>query len=219
MLKLYIYFSTQRCKEWTMARKAFDPRAISEPRHVRLLASPVRHEIVDTLSALGGTASVAELAEQLGRHADGLYYHLRLLCRGGLVREVDGAEGGERLYRLAGTGKAPLRLAYRTGRGGNAPDLARYAHGLLQVAERDFLRALRLPGVAMSGPRRELWAARNKGWIDAADLEEVNRLLERLCDLTSRARGAGRDRLVSLAFVLAPSSRKPKRRGTGAPQA
>jgi hypothetical protein len=83
---------------------------------------------------------------------------------------------------------------------------------LLQVAERDFARALRMPGVAMSGPRRELWAARNKGWVGAADLAEINRLLERLCDLTSRPRGAGRDRLVSLVFVLAPSSRRPKRR-------
>jgi DNA-binding transcriptional ArsR family regulator len=198
-----------------MTQARFDPRAISEPRHVRLLASPVRHEIVDTLSALGGTASVAALAEQLGRHADGLYYHLRLLCRAGLVREIGRDLRGSRLYRLAGTGKAPLRLAYRAGRGGNAPALSNYAHGLLQVAERDFTRALRTAGVVMSGPRREVWAARNKGWIGAEDLEEVNRLLERLCDLTSRARGAGRDRLVSLAFVLAPSSRQPKRRGAG----
>jgi DNA-binding transcriptional ArsR family regulator len=195
-----------------MARRRFDPRAISEPRHVRLLASPVRHEIVDTLSALGGTASVAALAEQLGRHADGLYYHLRLLCRAGLVEEIEREPRGGRRFRLAGTGKAPLRLAYRAGIGGNAPALSSYAHGLLQVAERDFARALRMPGVAMSGPRRELWAARNKGWVGAADLAEINRLLERLCDLTSRPRGAGRDRLVSLVFVLAPSSRRPKRR-------
>jgi hypothetical protein len=201
-----------------MVQGRFDPRAISEPRHVRLLASPVRHEIVDTLSALGGTASVATLADQLGRHADGLYYHLRLLCRAGLVQEIDPEPGAERLYRLVGTGKAPLRLAYRAGRGGNAPALSNYAHGLLQVAERDFAHALRTPGVAMSGPRRELWAARNKGWVGTDDLEEVNRLLERLCDLTSRARGPGRDRLVSLAFVLAPSSRKPKRRGARGPQ-
>jgi DNA-binding transcriptional ArsR family regulator len=196
-----------------MSKARFDPRAIREPRQVRVLASPVRHEIVDTLSALGGKATVAVLAEQLGRHADGLYYHLRLLCRAGLVREVAAGAGVERHYRLAGTRGAPLRLAYRAGRGGNAAALGDYAHGLLQVAERDFRHALDMPGVALGGPRRELWAARNKGWVSAAELAEVNRLLERLCALTSRARRPGLNRLISLAFVLAPSARKPRRRG------
>ena len=77
-----------------MAKSRFDPRAISNPRHVRVLASPARHELVDTLSALGGTASVAALAEQLGLHADGLYYHLRVLCRAALVQEIEGTSAG-----------------------------------------------------------------------------------------------------------------------------
>lgn len=196
-----------------MARKRLDPRAIDDPKHVRVLASPIRHEIVDTLSALGGRASVAAIAEQLGRHADGLYYHLRILCSAGLVAEIAGRGRDQRRFRLIGSGRAPLRLAYRAGRGGNASALSGYAHGLLQVAERDFRRGLAVPGVVTGGSRRELWAARNKGWIGASDLEEANRLLERLCTLTSRPRGASRDRLVSLAFVLAPLPPQPKRRG------
>jgi DNA-binding transcriptional ArsR family regulator len=195
-----------------MPTERFDPRAISNPKHIKVLTSPVRHELVDTLSALGGRASVAALAEQLGRHADGLYYHLRVLCKTGLVEEMKAAPGGERIYRLAGTGMAPLRLAYRTGRGGNASSLASYAHGLLQVAERDFTRALGMPVVVVKGQHRQLWAARNKGWVSPANLDEVNRLLERLCELTSRARRPGRDLLISLAFVLAPMARQSKRR-------
>src|SRR5687768_8664088 len=74
-----------------MAEK-FNRRAISDPAQIRLLSSPVRQEIVDTLSAFGGEASVAALAEQLGRPADGLYYHLRALVRGALVLEVTGWE-------------------------------------------------------------------------------------------------------------------------------
>jgi DNA-binding transcriptional ArsR family regulator len=196
-----------------MAKGRIDPRAVSDPRRIRVLASPVRHELVDTLSALGGKASVAALAEQLGRHADGLYYHLRVLCKAGLVEEIEGGQGAERLYRLAGTGRAPLRLAYRAGRGGNTSALSNYAHGLLQVAERDFKQALEIPGVVVSGERRQLWAARNKGWVSGAELEEVNRLLERLCALTSKPRAPGCDSLLSLAFVLAPLSRRSKRRG------
>jgi DNA-binding transcriptional ArsR family regulator len=188
------------------------PRQIDDPKRIRVLASPVRHEIVDTLSALGGTATVARLAEHLGRHADGLYYHLNLLKKAQLVEEL-ADERGERAFRLAGSGKAPLRLAYRVARGGNGNALETYARGLLKVAQRDFTQALGIPEVVAGGPRRQLWAARNKGWVSAADLAEVNSLLERLCTLTSQKRDESRDLLVSLAFVLAPLEQRAKRRG------
>lgn len=186
-----------------------DIRAIAGAERIRLLASPVRQELVDTLVALGGEASVGALAEQLGRPADGLYYHLRLLRRGGLVSEIEAAPGDEMRYRLAGGG-SPLRLAYTDGRAGAA--LAKFARNLLKIARRDFEQGLETPGVVVEGPRRELWASRNKGWLSAEDLEEANALLERLSELASRPRGPGRDRLMSLAFVLAPLSPRPKRR-------
>lgn len=198
--------------------KTFDRRAIADPAQIRLLSSPVRQEMVDTLAALGGEASVAMLAEQLGRPADGLYYHLRALVKGGLVREVATPEGEERLYRLAGEGNAPLRLAYNLGPGGNGQELADFTHGLLQIAGRDFNEALESEGVSVDGPRRALWASRNKGWLSAEDLKEVNRLLERLSALTSQPKAEGRDRLVSLAFVLAPVNPRPKRRQSPAGQ-
>src|SRR3990170_3327266 len=120
-----------------MAKK-FNRRAISDPAQIRLLSSPVRQEIVDTLAALGGEASVSRLAEQLGRPADGLYYHLRVLVRGELVDESPSEEREETVYRLKGEGDEPLRLAYRRGMQGNLEALNVFARGLLQVAGRDF---------------------------------------------------------------------------------
>ncbi len=65
--------------------KPFVRGAVRDPDHVRLLSSPVRQEVVDTLAALGGQASIAAMAEHLGRPADGLYYHMRALVESGLV--------------------------------------------------------------------------------------------------------------------------------------
>lgn len=196
---------------------SFNRRAIDDPDQIRALSSPVRQEIVDTLAALGGEATVADLAEQLGRPADGLYYHLRVLAASGLVRECPAAQGLERRFRLAGEGDQPLRLAYRTGSEGNLPAVSGFARALLQVAGHDFEAALELQGIAVDGPRRELWTARNKGWLSPADLEEVNRLIERLNSLVSQPAAAGRDRLLSFAFVLAPINPRPKRRATSTP--
>lgn len=188
-----------------------DTRAIRNPDHIRLLASPVRHELVDTLAALGGQATVGTLAEQLGRPADGLYYHLGLLVDGGLLREAAG-DDGERVFELVRSGATPLRLAYDVTKDDTRDALRTYAKGLLQVAERDFNDALSRPDVAVAGAQRELWAARNKGWVSKEDLAEANALLERLCELMSNTRDPARTRLMSFAFVLAPTAQRGKRR-------
>lgn len=190
-----------------------DPRAIRHPDHIRLLASPVRHELADTLASLGGEATVATLAEQLGRPADGLYYHLQLLVDGALVHERQG-DNGERIFTLAGGGRAPLRLSYDLGSDEASRALASYLKGLLHVAESDFLAGLKLGAIEVEGRRRRLWAARNKGWLNQAELEEANALLERLCELLSHPRDAFRNVPMSLAFVLAPTAIRQRRRSS-----
>jgi DNA-binding transcriptional ArsR family regulator len=188
-------------------------RAVTDPAQVRLLGSPVRQEIVDTIAALGGQASVSALAEQLGRPADGLYYHLRALVRGGLLGETASPGAGECGYRLLGDDCAPLRLVYDLGPGGNKPEVRAFVRALLQVTGRDFEQALDTPGVAVGGPRRALWASRNKGWLSPEDMAEAVRLLERISALMSQPKAPGRDHLASCAFVLAPLNPRPKRRG------
>ena len=64
-----------------------DGGTVEDPGKIALFATPVRVELVTAIQALGGAATVAQLAIQLGRPADGLYYHLRALVRGGLLRE------------------------------------------------------------------------------------------------------------------------------------
>jgi DNA-binding transcriptional ArsR family regulator len=187
-------------------------RAIADRKSIEVLASPVRQEIVDTMAALRGEASVAELAAELGRHADGLYYHLKLLLKAGLIVALEKGESDEQRYRLAGGGTLPLRLAYSPD---NAPALRKFVHGLAQVAEEDFTAALELDGVVMAGAARQLWAARNKCWLSREELVKVNALLEQLCDIMSQPRAPERDQLVSCAFVLAPLAALDKRRQQG----
>lgn len=183
---------------------------IEDADEIALLASPTRIEIVDTLEALGGEASVAELAAQLGRPADGLYYHLRQLAEGGLLVEEETPEG--RRYRTRVAKGERLRLRYRPGRTANAQAVGNVAASVLRVAGRDFSRALADADSVAEGPLRELWAARNKGWVGDAELAEINRLLFRLNDLLHRPRSTRRGKLVALTWVLAPVDAKPARR-------
>ena len=166
---------------------------------------------VDTLTALGGEAGVTSLAEQLGRPSDGFYYYLRALVAGGFVEELP-REGDERRFRLFAEGVTPLGLVCHLNPNGNSAELRAFAHGLLQIAGRDFECVLETGNAAVVGTRRELWASRNKSWLRTRDLTEVNALLERLSELTSQPKTAGRERLTSLILVPAPIDAKPNRR-------
>ncbi len=176
-------------------------KGVHDAATIRLLASPVRQEIVDTLDACAAGVSVAALAAEVGRPADSLYYHLRLLVRGGLVEELAG-DGDGRLYRSRA--RDGTRLVYKPGANANAAAVERAAAALLRIAGRDFAGAMRRRGVIVEGDLRELWASRLKGWVDDGELAEINRLLVRLAGLLRGRRSERRNRLVSLAWVLAP---------------
>ena len=187
---------------------------LRQPEQLRVLANGVRQELVDTLGALGGQATVRELATQLGRPMDGLYYHLRQLQQAGLIEQVPAeqvpADGsGERNYRLSAGDRARLQIDYATA---PSQDLLAVVQSLLRVAESDFRQGLSAPDTVCSGPDRELWAGRNKGWLDAEGLREANQLIERLTELLRQGPRRPDDRLYALSFVLAPQNvREPRR--------
>ncbi|MBS0211880.1 MAG: winged helix-turn-helix transcriptional regulator [Proteobacteria bacterium] len=194
-----------------MARKQQSSAGIVEDaRRIALLATPIRIELVTAIQALGGAATVAELAAQLGRSADGLYYHLRALTHGGLLEEI--SEPDARRYRLVTPPGERMRLRYKPGATANARAVAKVAAGMSRLAQRDFQRALTNPDTVVEGPARELWVARLRGWADADDLAEVNRLLNAIADLLLKSRPERGGKLVALHWLLAPLDAQPARR-------
>jgi DNA-binding transcriptional ArsR family regulator len=194
-----------------MAYKAIADGIVEQAKKITVLAGPVRIEIVSTLEALGEATTVAALAEQLGRPADGLYYHLHALVRAGLIEEQAGTSDGRR-YRLTTTRGRRLRLRYKPGKTANAAAIGRVAASVSRLAQRDFARALRRSHTVVEGPARELWAARSRGWLEPAELEEANRLLQRLIEMFDRSRPTPAGKLIALQWILTPIDAKPARR-------
>jgi hypothetical protein len=90
--------------------------------------------------------------------------------------------------------------------------VGRVAGSVLRVAERDFKRALADPAAVDEGPRRELWAARGKGWVGPGQLAEINRLLARMIELLQQPRTPEKQTLIALSWVLAPLEPQSPRR-------
>ncbi|MEQ8768469.1 MAG: helix-turn-helix domain-containing protein [Planctomycetota bacterium] len=124
-----------------MSPRRRDLYTVSDPAQLAEVVSPVRHQILRLLSALGA-ASARELAEHLGRQAESLYYHLRALEKVGLIEIAEVRRVGrhkEKTYR-------PIARYLRTDPDQVDPDylaaMQRSAAALLRLTERQLQSAL-----------------------------------------------------------------------------
>ena len=202
-----------------MSRKAkTGPGGILQVRdaaQLRALGTVVRQEIIDVVRHLD-RFSVSDVAREMGRPADSLYFHMRILEKAGLIRpqgERVTDRRPETVYRSAAPG-ASIRLAYDSGDPRADQAVLKAVRTLLKAAVQDFDAGRASERAVMEGPERNLWAGRNVAWLNPADLREVNRMLARLSEIFGQPRRAGADELCVLSYSLAPVEAKPLRRGS-----
>ena len=177
---------------------------LDDPASVRTLASPARIEIIEALQ-VGGPATVAQIADRLGRRPDSLYHHLRRLEQAGIVEECDRVTEGGRAARV-------LRMTAETVEAGLGPKatpgqrraISDVAAPVLRIGERDVRRAAMSPDARTGGKRRNLHASRNKLWLTRTELEELNEELDELCRRYATRERGDRSELFALTTVLVP---------------
>lgn len=177
---------------------------IDKVAQIRLLASPVRQEVIDALQA-AGPCSMSELAELLGRPADALYFHVRRLVRTGLVIEVANRKSGRHVAAMYDVPARPMLMDYRITRHPKGCDaVSAVVRGALKLSIREFEGALREGRRMTVGSGRSLWGGRAKGWLTRDEQIEVTRLLESLTAIFHNARPRKGAAAMALGFVLSP---------------
>ena len=178
---------------------------ISSKKQLAVLTSGVRQEIADILSQMEH-ATVAELAAILGRPADALYYHLRLLKQAGLVKAAGnyGLNGRrEALYSAAGR---ELRIDFAAARQTAVQSLGAIAGAMSRLGARDLRRALEDESVAVAGAGRELWMKRKTGWMTPEQLRQIGTAIEELgSTMSPPVEGA---RLYGVTVMFTPLNRE-----------
>ena len=186
-------------------RSGARPYLITDPAQVRALASPVRQDIVDAVTARG-TVSVATIARMLGRAPSALYFHIERLERLGLLvrRDIPTRRGRPSVgYDVPGR---PMVLVYKPAQSKTRLPMGKLVRAMAASATRSFVRAYR-PDANVTGLDRNLWASRSKGWLSPRELRRVNRHLQELTRLLHQASDApGSDRqAMELTFILSAS--------------
>jgi DNA-binding transcriptional ArsR family regulator len=177
------------------------PFTVQTKKQLAALTSPIRQQIVDVLSQMG-TISVAELAATLGRPADAVYYHLRVLKLAGLVLVAGLRSTGNRKEELIRAVSRTVRLQYDLGNAANSRQINAIVASMLRMGIRDFGRAFAGGNVKVAGSQRELWAARRTAWLSPTDISGVNRLMEELVRTVGKPRAQGR--LYAITMLLTP---------------
>ncbi len=178
---------------------------IRGPRQTRALASAVRQEILDAIEG-SGPCTVAQVADQLARPADGLYFHVRALEKAGLLRRVGETGEGRSRAGVFDVPARPVRLDYAGSGRTRTRRLGPVLDCLLRLARRDTARALAAGDAVVDGPARDLWVARVRGRVSKSDLERINALLAECMDIVRDARCDDGGRPIALAFALTPQN-------------
>ena len=186
--------------------RAHRPNVITDLAQIRALASPVRQEVVDAVTAVG-PVSIAALARSLGRTPNALYFHIQKLERLGLLVRCDGAAARGRPSTFYDVPGRPMMLTYQPGQSRTRAPMGKLVRSMLSSAGRSFVRAYRPDVAVVDGADRNLWASRSKRMLSPRELREVNRHLRALVGLLNHPNPAspGKVRLMELTFVLTPS--------------
>jgi DNA-binding transcriptional ArsR family regulator len=74
---------------------------IDRPEQLKALGHPLRLRVLEVLGEKEEALSNRELAQQLGVDPGHLHFHVRMLLRAGLIKQVRSAKGREKPYRVA----------------------------------------------------------------------------------------------------------------------
>jgi len=180
---------------------------------LQVITSPIKQEIIDVIQARG-QCSVSDIAEELGRPADGLYYHIKALLKEQLVVEVGTTKKAgqvETIYSTSQSGSL-MEAGYDRSDPEKIKAMNKIVSSMMKIAVKDFSAGLTLGAAIVEGDNRNLSATRIKSRLTNDEVRKVNRLLAELTAIFNHQRRDNSENLYSIAWILAPIEAKPKRR-------
>lgn len=176
---------------------------LREPEKLRVLAAPLALQILNALQGQD-EATAAELAEQVGRPREVIYYHLHRLVEAGFVREIGRRATARRpvgVYRAAAT---DVKIDASDPKADWPEALQHLYRSALRALERDVrasVAAGHRPGTA---PRSDFFLMARRLRLDEQGLREMNLLFAAVIEGALRRATARTGAVYSFAVALAP---------------
>lgn len=196
-----------------MERAVSNVIVVETPEAWDAVTSIVRIEML-TLFEGKGPSTVSELAESMGRPADGLYHHIHVLERGGLVEQIGTAPApsGRRSEAVYGLTGHKIRLSIQPE---HFDRRSRATKAVFNKVHRLLDRAFRLP--KFTEPEQRVFVRSNTGVLSGGQERRLHELLEEIESIFRDAREQPVDvereegQRVTTLFVIAPVEENDRR--------
>ncbi|MFI4873589.1 MAG: winged helix-turn-helix domain-containing protein [Phycisphaerales bacterium JB061] len=182
----------------------------SELDQLAALKSRLRGRICDVVYNMG-SATVHEIADQLGVPVSTLYSHLEMLVGVGLLHEGEPVRTTKNFARTYNAPARKLRVTHQTDNEDVREAIADVVASQLRFAEKEFRKAAHSEEFDSAGkPESRVRSGSVVGWLGAKDVRELNRLMGEVFALfEGTSPGPGR-RLQGMTFVSRPIETEPK---------
>jgi len=170
---------------------------------LRCLTSPVRHDMVDHLSA-HGVMSIRELAASIGKKPASIYHHLNQLIEAELVQEAGSRLVHRRHEKLYATPSRRMRLNRALADRANNKVMREIVDALCRQTARDFSHGLKVESARRDGAQQNLRFFRLVNRPAAKSLKELNRKLDEIAEILWRDPDPASP-VVALTWILTPT--------------
>ena len=202
-----------------MARKPVATRPkvqlITSPAVWRTMIAPARVEIIEAMRC-AAPCGIAEIGELLGRPADGLYRHIRLLMQAGIVREVGFRKVGRRTEQVFDLTASDYRIAFADSTGAaERTAIAETVSVFARSVSRYAGKAAAARALVLEPEKQNLLIDYDLTWLEPDAVKQLRTLVGRIHELCERGRRRRKGELYVNLCTLMPVVRS--RRGkTGA---
>ena len=186
-----------------MSKKRPKTYLVRDPTQLEAVVSPVRHQLLRTLGALG-PVTVKELAERMGRSPESLYYHVRALEEVGLLEQVDERRRRGRAEAVYATVARTLVTDPSQTSPAYVEAMQRSAAALLRLADRQLSMAFDRQRRSRSRRPTALMIRQYHARLSAKAQRELVRRLEELAEFVQANDDPHAGEMIALTLALAP---------------
>ena len=174
------------------------------------ILSPVRREVLESMQKLG-PCSIADVARDTGRPADGLYRHVAVLVKSGFLVEAGtraARRNVERLYDAAADDFAAPRVARRAS-SDERDTIVRTAEALAKSSIRAMRTSAAAGRIHCERDARNFFIMHFTSWLTPARFEELRALTRRMSAILERGRAERTGEPYEVFSIASPVTRRP----------
>jgi hypothetical protein len=190
-----------------MARKNAVTQRLKSEAQLAALASPLRVEMIGEVKTIG-SCSIRELAARLDRPADGLYHHVRVLLKAGVLVQSGERKVGRRVEAFYSLAANRIGGALDPASAASRQAVVRAGSAVMRLAGREFTKAIDAEDIGALAAANKIRVMRLKTWLTDEAIAALNGHFARIERLVTRHARSKQGRPYSLTISLIPLQQK-----------